>query len=104
MLEEFIAIAESGQDLSSDQMQQAIVWMLAGRVEDDAIGRLLLALRDKGEVVSELVGAARGMRMMMTPIRTNRTGLLDTCGTGGDGGRTFNISTATAIVAAAVGA
>lgn len=104
MIEEFIAIAESGQDLSADQMQQAIVWMLAGRVEDAEIGRLLLSLRAKGESVSELVGAARGMRVMMTPIRTRRTGLLDTCGTGGDGGRTFNISTAAAIVAAAAGA
>jgi len=104
MLEEFIAIAESRQDLGASQMEQAIVWMLAGRVGDDEIGRLLLALRSKGESVSELVGAALGMRLMMTPIRTKQTGLLDTCGTGGDGGRTFNISTATAIVAAAAGA
>ncbi len=104
MLEEFIDIAESRHDLNAVQMEQAIVWMLAGRVEDDQIGRLLLALRAKGESVSELVGAARGMRLMMTPIRTRQKGLLDTCGTGGDGGRTFNISTATAIVAAAAGA
>lgn len=104
MLEEFIAIAESRHDLSVSQMEQAIVWMLAGRVDDDQVGRLLLALRAKGESVSELVGAVRGMRLMMTPIRTQRTGLLDTCGTGGDGGGTFNISTATAIVAAAAGA
>lgn len=104
MLEEFIAVAESRQDLSVSQMEQAIVWMLAGRVADDQIGQLLLALRAKGESVSELVGAARGMRLMMTPIRTAHIGLLDTCGTGGDGGRTFNISTAAAIVAAAAGA
>jgi anthranilate phosphoribosyltransferase len=104
MLEEFIAISESGQDLSSDQMQQAIVWMLAGQATDEAIGRLLLAMKAKGESVSELVGAARGLRLMMTPIRSQRTGLLDTCGTGGDGGGTFNISTATAIVTAAMGA
>lgn len=104
MLEEFIDIAESRHDLNAVQMEQAIVWMLAGRVEDEQIGRLLLALRAKGESVSELVGAARGMRLMMTPVRTRQNGLLDTCGTGGDGGRTFNISTATAIVAAAAGA
>lgn len=104
MLEEYIEIVRQKSDLTSDQMQQAITWMLAGRVENDQIGELLLALRDKGESVSELVGAARGMRVMMTPIRTGRTNLLDTCGTGGDGARTFNISTATAIVAAAAGA
>jgi anthranilate phosphoribosyltransferase len=104
MLEDFIAQAESGVDLSSDQMQHAILWMLAGRTEDAEIARLLLALQAKGEAVSELVGAARGMRVMMTPIRSKRTGLLDTCGTGGDGAKTFNISTATAIVTAAAGA
>jgi len=104
MLEEFIAIADSGTDLSVDQMQQAIVGMLAGRASEDEIGQLLLALRRKGESVSEMIGAARGMRSMMTPIRSQRTGLLDTCGTGGDGSRTFNISTATALVTAAAGA
>jgi anthranilate phosphoribosyltransferase len=103
MLEDFIQIAESGQDLTPDQMQQAIVWMLAGRAEDSEIGRLLLALRAKGESVCELLGAARGMRMMMTPIRTKHKELLDTCGTGGDGSGTFNISTATAILTAACG-
>ena len=103
MLEDFLQIAEAGQDLSPDQMQQAIIWMLAGRADDVEIGRLLLALRAKGESVSEMLGAARGMRMMMTPIRTKQQNLLDTCGTGGDGSGTFNISTATAIVTAACG-
>lgn len=103
MLADFIQIAESGQDLSADQMQQAIVWMLAGRADDSEIGKLLLALRAKGESVSEMLGATRGMRMMMTPIRTKHPELLDTCGTGGDGSGTFNISTATAIVTAACG-
>ena len=103
MLEDFLQIAEAGQDLSPDQMQQAIIWMLAGRADDVEIGRLLFALRAKGESVSEMLGAARGMRMMMTPIRTKQQNLLDTCGTGGDGSGTFNISTATAIVTAACG-
>ena len=103
MLEDFLQIAETGQDLSPDQMQQAIIWMLAGRADDVEIGRLLLALRAKGESVSEMLGATRGMRMMMTPIRTKQQNLLDTCGTGGDGSGTFNISTATAIVTAACG-
>jgi anthranilate phosphoribosyltransferase len=74
MLEEYIEIAQKGTDLTADQMQQAIVWMLAGRADDDQIGKLLLALRAKGESVSEMVGAARGMRLMMTPIRSGRTG------------------------------
>ncbi len=104
MLDDLIATARSGTDLSIEQMQQAIVWMLAGKSSDSAIGELLLALRNKGEAIPEIVGAARGMRMLMTPIRSQRTGLLDTCGTGGDGARTFNISTATAIVTAAAGA
>ena len=104
MLEDFLSLSKSNQDLSPDQMQQAITWMLAGMVSEEEIGKLLLSLREKGESVSELVGAVRAMRMMMTPIRTTRVGLLDTCGTGGDGTKTFNISTATAIVAAAAGA
>jgi len=104
MLEEHLKSAQSGTDLTVDQMQQAILWMLAGQVSDQQVADLLLALATKGESVSELVGAARALRLMMSPIRSQRTGLLDTCGTGGDGAKTFNISTAVAFVAAAAGA
>lgn len=104
MLEDFLDKIARRQDLSVDEMQMAITWMLAGRVDSEQIKLLLLGLRQKGEAVSELVGAVKAMRMMMTPIRTQRTHLVDTCGTGGDGAKTFNISTATAIVAAAAGA
>ena len=67
------------------------------------MGLLLMGLATKGEAVSELVGAAAAMRKCMVPIRTSRTGLLDTCGTGGGGSKTFNVSTTAAIVAAAAG-
>jgi anthranilate phosphoribosyltransferase len=64
---------------------------------------LLLALREKGEAVEEIAGAAAALRQHMTRIHSRRDELLDTCGTGGDGTRTFNISTAAALVAAAAG-
>ncbi|HEY5313113.1 MAG TPA: anthranilate phosphoribosyltransferase, partial [Pirellulales bacterium] len=63
----------------------------------------LLALTRKGESVDELVGAALAMRGHMSAIRTSREVVIDTCGTGGDGSRTFNISTAAALVTAAAG-
>jgi anthranilate phosphoribosyltransferase len=74
-----------------------------GNVDDVLVAGLLTALRAKGETASELVGAARAMRERATKIPARATGLLDTCGTGGDGLATFNISTATALVAAAAG-
>jgi anthranilate phosphoribosyltransferase len=101
---EWIGQAESGKDLTAIEMEGAITEMLAGRADAMLTARLLLALRAKGESISELVGAALAMRRAMTPIKTTRTNLLDTCGTGGDGAKTFNISTAAAIVAAAAGA
>ncbi len=104
MLENLIEQASSGRDLSAEQMQSAIASMLSGGIADERMGQLLLALRGKGESVSELVGAARALRSAMTAIKTVRSNLLDTCGTGGDGAKTFNISTAAAIVAAAAGA
>lgn len=64
---------------------------------------LLEALNRKGFTVDEVAGAAAAMREHMTPIRSSRPNLLDTCGTGGDGSNTFNISTAAALVAAAAG-
>lgn len=96
-----IRTAREGHDLTVDQTRRLITAMLQGKVGDDPIAELLLALRDKGEAVSELVGAAQAMRQQMTPIAHDREVLLDTCGTGGSGSGTFNISTATALVVAA---
>jgi len=103
MLEATLNLVEAGCDLTMDQMAQAICLIMEGRCSDDEIARLLLALRRKGETVDELAGAAAAMRSKMTPIRTSRTDVVDTCGTGGDGLRTFNISTAAALVTAAAG-
>jgi anthranilate phosphoribosyltransferase len=101
--QELVEQVQSSKHLERSQMQSVIEAMLAGQVDDATTGQLLLALREKGETVDELAGAALAMRKHMTPIRSHRTGLLDTCGTGGDGAKTFNISTAAAIVAAAAG-
>ncbi len=76
---------------------------MVGEVADERIALLLTALRLKGETVAEIAGAALALRRHMQPIRSERTGLLDTCGTGGDGSHTFNISTAAALVTAAAG-
>ncbi|MDA8743936.1 anthranilate phosphoribosyltransferase [Rubripirellula amarantea] len=95
--------AQSGADLSVEQTSELIDTMLRGEASDDDIAALLLALKDKGESVSELVGASQAMRRHMTRIPHHHDVLLDTCGTGGSGSGTFNISTAVAIVAAACG-
>jgi anthranilate phosphoribosyltransferase len=92
-----------GANLLLNEMQAAIDAIMRGECADDDIGQFLLALRNKGETVEEIAGAALAMRRHMTPIRTRRQGLVDTCGTGGDAARTFNISTAAALVTAAAG-
>ncbi len=84
-------------------MRATIGLIMRGGCSDDQIARLLTLLAAKGETVDELAGAAAAMRDQMTLIRTKRTGLLDTCGTGGTGSVTFNISTAAALVVAAAG-
>ncbi|MFG0289059.1 MAG: anthranilate phosphoribosyltransferase [Rhodopirellula sp. JB044] len=98
-----IATVRSGVDLTAEQTGELIDAMLRGDAPESSVGELLLALREKGEAVSELVGAATAMRKHMTRIDHNRDILLDTCGTGGSGSGTFNISTAVAILAAACG-
>ena len=100
---EAIERTRRGDDLSVDQTGYLIDQLLRGQGDPEAVGQLLLAIRDKGEAVDELVGAALAMRRHMTPIRHHHRLLLDTCGTGGSGSGTFNISTATAIVTAACG-
>ncbi len=98
-----LARIAGGEDLSMADMEAALDLVMAGAASDQEIALLLSGLSLKGETVEEIAGAAASLRKHMTPIRTVRTGVIDTCGTGGDGSRTFNISTAAAIVTAAAG-
>jgi anthranilate phosphoribosyltransferase len=93
----------AGQDLPLEEMTSVIDEVMQGRVPESQIALLLTALHAKGETVDEIAGAALAMRKHMTPIRTSRSGLIDTCGTGGIGSDLFNISTAAALVIAAAG-
>lgn len=93
----------AGQDFSLDEMAACLASVMRGEWSDQQIGLLLTGLAEKGETVEEIAGAALALRKSLTPIRSTRDNLLDTCGTGGDASGTFNISTATAIVAAAAG-
>jgi anthranilate phosphoribosyltransferase len=104
MIEAAIQKIELGGNLSMDETAEVMGGIMDGAGDDAQIARLLAALHQKGETVAEVAGAAVAMRRRMTPIRSSRRDLIDTCGTGGDGSRTFNISTAAAIVAAAAGA
>jgi anthranilate phosphoribosyltransferase len=104
MLTTFTQRISSGESLSFDEMSSVLDEIMQGKCAAAEIGPFLLALRAKGEAVDELAGAAAAMRRHMTPIRSSRPDLVDTCGTGGGGKGTFNISTAAALVAAAAGA
>lgn len=93
----------AGEDLSREEMAAAIGQVMRGEWDEQQIGLLLTSLAAKGETVAEVAGAATAMRENMTPIRSRHKKLLDTCGTGGGGSTTFNISTSAALVIAAVG-
>lgn len=93
----------AGEDLSREEMAEAIGQVMRGEWNEQQIGLLLTSLAAKGETVAEVAGAATAMRENMTPIRSRHEKLLDTCGTGGGGSTTFNISTSAALVIAAVG-
>ncbi len=103
MIETTIGRIAGGENLSIEVMSDAIEAIMSGQCNDQEIGLLLTGLRMKGETVEEIAGAAQAMRRHMIPLRSSRSGLLDTCGTGGDGHGTFNVSTAAAIVTAAAG-
>jgi anthranilate phosphoribosyltransferase len=100
--------AEAGPALSRKEAEAFMEELLSGRVATPEIVRMLLALNQRAVSVDELVGFARVMRRHAAPVfaadEPRLTGLVDTCGTGGDETGTFNISTASAIVAAAAGA
>ncbi|MDA1016278.1 MAG: anthranilate phosphoribosyltransferase, partial [Planctomycetota bacterium] len=91
------------QELSEDAVRLLIGAVMDGESTPVQTAALLTALRIKGETEAEIAGAARAMHERAARIQPSRTGLLDTCGTGGDNHHTFNISTATALVIAGVG-
>ncbi|MBM4088187.1 MAG: anthranilate phosphoribosyltransferase [Planctomycetes bacterium] len=93
----------AGQDLAMEDMTELMDAVMQGQCDELLVGQLLTALHAKGETVEEVAGAATALRRHMTPIRSHHASLVDTCGTGGDGSGTFNISTAAALVTAAAG-
>ncbi|MBI4949982.1 MAG: anthranilate phosphoribosyltransferase [Deltaproteobacteria bacterium] len=97
-----IARVVKGSDLSEDEMVSVMNEVMTGGASPAQIGSFITALRMKGETVSEITGAARVMREKATKVEAG-SDVLDTCGTGGDESMTFNISTASAFVAAGAG-
>lgn len=107
-------VANHCSGLTRDEAREAMGEILSGGATDAQIGGFLVALHMKGETVDEIVGFAQAIRAAATPLQTaeghaldlsgtERDALVDTCGTGGDASGTFNISTATALVAAGAG-
>jgi anthranilate phosphoribosyltransferase len=107
-------LANHRQSLARDEARAVMTEVLTGQCTEAQIAALLVALHMKGETVEEIVGFAEAIRAAATPLElqdnsvldasgTGRDALVDTCGTGGDASGTFNISTATAFVAAGAG-
>ncbi|OGP50760.1 MAG: anthranilate phosphoribosyltransferase [Deltaproteobacteria bacterium RBG_13_43_22] len=117
MIQGAIGKVVNREDLSQAEMEAVMNEIMSGEATPAQIGAFITALRMKGETIDEIVGAARVMREKATRINVIDTALsldrdeinidaetiLDTCGTGGDGTNTFNVSTATALVAAGGG-
>jgi anthranilate phosphoribosyltransferase len=91
------------EDLTTDQAAEVMGAIMDGQALPSQIGSLLMALALKGERPSELVGFARAMRARATRLPADAGEVFDTCGTGGDGAQTFNVSTAAALVVAGAG-
>lgn len=102
-IKQLVDLFLTGESANADQMTTAIGSLMDGECSPVDISALLVALAMKGETEVEIAGAARAMRERSLKIQTTQTGLIDTCGTGGDKLHTFNISTATALVVAACG-
>ena len=104
MIQDALARLLDGEDLTRDQARGVMDTIMSGEATPGQIGGFLVALRLKGETADEIAGSAEAMRAHAITVHPKRDDLVDTAGTGGDGGRTFNISTAAALVAAAAGA
>ena len=104
MIQRAIARLLDGHDLDSAEARAAMDEIMSGEATPSQTAGFLVALRAKGETVDEIAGCAEAMRAHVVPVTPERRDLVDTAGTGGDGARTLNISTAAALVAAAAGA
>lgn len=105
MFKEALNLLLNRQDLSHNQMLAVMQQVMGGELTPAQIAALLVGLRMKGETVDEIAAAATVMRQLSTKVNIQDTAhLIDTCGTGGDGIQTFNVSTVSAFVAAAAGA
>jgi anthranilate phosphoribosyltransferase len=93
-----------GRDLTREEARTVMGEIMRGEATPAQMGGFLIALRAKGETADEIAGCAEAMREHVLPVRPSREDVVDVVGTGGDGARTFNISTTAAIVAAAAGA
>ena len=93
----------AGRDLSEEEARGVLLEIMGGRAGDTQTAAFLSALRVKGETAAEIVGMARAMTELAEKVEVDADVILDTCGTGGDGANTFNISTAAALVAAGAG-
>src|SRR5205823_4821008 len=103
-MKELIAQVVAGRELEPAAMERAMDAMLRGEASAAQMAALLIALRIKGESAAEIAAAARAMRRHALPVALRVRGpIVDTCGTGGDGSGSFNISTVSAIVVAAAG-
>ena len=91
------------KDLTGKDMVEVMRAIMTGEATQAQIGGFLIGLRMKGETIEEIAAAASVMRELATPVTVDTTHLVDTCGTGGDGSETFNISTASAFVVAGAG-
>ena len=104
MIQAAIQTLLDGHDLAREEAREVMGEIMAGKATSAQIGGFLVALRAKGETADEIAGCAEAMRAHVLPVHPTRTDVVDVVGTGGDGARTFNISTTAAIVAASAGA
>src|SRR3972149_2630113 len=98
-----IRAATERRNLTAAEMREVMRLIMTGQATPAQIGGFLIGLRMKGETVEEIAAAAEVMRELATRVGVSGPHLVDTCGTGGDGVHTFNISTASAFVVAAAG-
>ena len=103
-LSTLLRTAIAGEDLAAATVEELFGRLMDGELSEVWKSAFLVALAAKGESVGEIAGAARAMRARAVPVPHRSSSVIDTCGTGGDGRGTFNISTAAALVAAAGGA